>query len=60
MSGDFDLKKASSVLPEDVLDNRRINIFIGKYQQQINTEGGAFVAGDVNTSGGKFVGRDDN
>jgi hypothetical protein len=60
MSGQFDLKEASSVLPEYTLDDRRINIFIGKYEKQIHTEGGAYVEGNVNTGGGKFVGRDDD
>jgi hypothetical protein len=58
MSGQFNLSKASSVLPKYVLDERRVNIFIGSYHNQINTEGGAYVQGNVN-AGGKFVGRDD-
>jgi hypothetical protein len=60
MAGTFDLKKASSDLPQYVLDDGQINIFIENYQHQISTEGGAYVAGNINTSGGKFVGRDDH
>jgi len=57
MAGRLDMARVRAFLRDQGLDESAGQQFFVIYNQ-INTQGGAYIGGDVHTGGGDFVGRD--